>query len=326
MMIPSVTEQEILERVDEYSLYCFYLEFEPIIGCKYNSKLRAGDDYPSFGVYERTSVRRSGGDFINEYMWKDQALPGKNFGDIFDLVKIIYNLPSRFNAIWKVCADFNLGGDYEAQKTLAVVEPVYTPPTRIRIESRAFTTKDLEYWNKYNISQEILEAYSCTAIRCVWFNEFQEIPVMPQQAYAYRIHDRYQIYQPHASKALKFRNDWTELHIPGWFQLQGNELCINTKAFKDVMCLRSFGYDAISPRGENILLPSKAIEVLQRRFKRVVTLFDNDGKHSADSYPFDKIFIPLESKAKDITDYCAMYGREKTAELLKQLLDDTRGR
>lgn len=324
--MPSYTEQEILERVDEYSLYCFYLEFEPIIGCKYNSKLRTGDEFPSFGVYERTAVRRAGGDYANEYMWKDQALPGKNYGDIFDLVQIIFNLPSRFNALWKICADFNLGGTYEAQKTLVVIEPVFTPPVRIRVESRPFEQKDFEYWNKYNISLEILQAYNCTAVKYVLYNEFQEIPQAPFQAYAYRIHNRYQIYQPHAPKSCKFRNDWTELHIPGWFQLQGNELCINTKSYKDVMCLRSFGYDAVAPRGENILLPAKAIEVLGQRFKHVVTLFDNDGKHSADSYPFQQIFIPIESGEKDITDYCAKYGKEKTAELLKQLLDETRGR
>ena len=53
MTLSSVTEQLILERVDEYSLYCYYMGYEPIIGKKYHSPLRKGDDDPSFVIFER---------------------------------------------------------------------------------------------------------------------------------------------------------------------------------------------------------------------------------------------------------------------------------
>lgn len=323
MSIPSVTEQEILERVDEYSLYCFYLEFEPVIGVNYKSVLRDGDDQPSFGVFERTKARYDGGTFPNEYLWKDQGLgKRRNFGDLFDMVQILFDLPTRAHAVWKIASDFKIGTteSYELPKAFRKVEPVKTPPTRIRVQSRPFNARDLAYWSKYNVTTDILDRYNCTAVKYVFFSDDQLIPTSPLQAYAYRIHNRYQIYQPHAPREYKFRNDWTEFCVPGWQQLTGKELCINTKSCKDVMCLRSFGYDAVSPRSENILLPVEAVSAMKKRFKRIITLFDNDGKHSAHKYEFEQRFIPIESGTKDVSDFCAKYGPEKTAELLKQLL------
>ena len=92
------------------------------------------------------------------------------------------------------------------------------------------------------------------------------------------------------------------------------------------MCLRSFGYNAVAPRGENILLPQEHITVLSNSFETVIILFDNDGIHSADKYPFEQVFVPLESGTKDITDFCAKYGVEATRTLLKEMIDDVRNR
>lgn len=329
MEIPTITEQELLERVDEYSLFCFYLEFQPVIGAKYKSRLRVAktdsrDDFASFGIFERKAVKKFGEtDYANEYMWKDQGLPGRNYGDIFDLVCRLYGLPHRLNALWKIAGDFGLIDGYEV-KRLAVVPPTSTPPTFIQIQSREFNARDLAYWAKYNITPEILKQYNTTAVKYYKLTEFQEHPTAPSQCYAYRIGTRYQLYQPFVSKDNKFRNNWTEEDIPGWHQQEGTDLCVITKSYKDVMSLRAFGYNAISPRGENIVLPEQAIRVLQQRYRKVLMLFDNDEKHSAGAYPFDAVFIPIESGTKDPTDYCAKYGPVETSKLLKRLIDDYR--
>ena len=68
------------------------------------------------------------------------------------------------------------------------------------------------------------------------------------------------------------------------------------------------------------MLPPECISYLTRRYKRVVTLFDNDGKHKAEFYPFEEKHVPNEFVQKDITDFCAYYGHEKTSQLLKDLL------
>jgi len=317
MTLSSVTEQAILERVDEYSLYCFYLEFQPSIGGIYKSKLRPGDDYPSFGIFELTK-RPVRVEYFTQFAWKDNGIG--TIGDIFDLVQSLLTLPSRTEAMFKIATDMGLLEGSVPSAKIEFVEPTRTTVCRIRLESMDFDSRDLSYWEQFNISEQILSEYNCRRVKYYYLNEFQSYPYAPAQMYSYRIHDRYQLYQPFEEKSRKFRNDWTELHIPGLAQLQRKDLCIVTKAYKDVMSLRSFGLDAVSPRGENIPLSSKAVEYLKNRYKRVVVLFDNDGKHSAHLYPFPAIQVPLESEEKDITDYCKRYGTKETFQLLNRLL------
>lgn len=317
MTLSSVTEQSILERVDEYSLYCFYLESQPAIGGIYHSKIRK-DVYPSFGIFELTRRPTRAVEYFTQFAWKDNGV-GK-IGDIFDLVQILCTLPTRTDAMFKIATDMGLLEGTIPVTKLEIVEPTRTTVCRIRVETQEFTPQDISYWNQFNISEQILKEYNCRRVKYYFLNEYQPCPYAPKQMYSYRIHDRYQLYQPFEEKSKKFRNDWTEIHIPGITQLQRRDLCIVTKAYKDVMSLRSFGFDAVSPRGENIPLSSRAIEYLQKRYSKVVVLFDNDGKHSAHLYPFPAIEVPIESETKDITDYCKKYGPAETLKLLNKLL------
>jgi len=320
----NLTEIDILEAVDEYSLFCFYLEFEPIIGNVYRSPVRLGDDVPSFGVYERTKSPHL---FSTEFMWKDAALPYPNFGDIFDLVpKLFKEVESRSEALLKIAADFNLIDEIISveRKKLILYEPMYKMPSDISIKSKPFNKRDLEYWKRYNVSTEALNEYNVTAVEIFWTSK-EAKPFFPKQCYAYRIHNKYQLYQPFAEKKNKFVNNWNELCIPGWAQLKGFDTLIITKAYKDVVCLstlqQELKFDVIGPRGENILLPAKAIELVSKKYKNIFTLMDNDGKTSADKYSFRKEIIPLESGEKDPTDFMAHYGVEPTKTLLKKLID-----
>lgn len=308
-------EQEILENVDEYSLYCFYLEFEPVIGSVYNSRLRTVDDKPSFGIYER----KYGGDRVNEFMWKDQALPcNPNYGDIFDLVRVLYQLETRLEAMIKIATDFGLlAGTTPLVKHL-VVTPVRKELCRIRIKSRQFNFKDFQYWGKYNITEDILNHYNVKAVDYYFMYESDTYPRSPRGLmYAYRIFDRYQLYQPNPKSFLM---DWTDACIPGFNQLIKTDLLVITKAYKDVMFFRSLGYDAIAPRAENMIPDPLLIEWVKQRYEKVVTFFDNDGKTSPHLYPFNTVVIPETTGTKDPTDYCAKYGVDAARQLIQQLL------
>jgi hypothetical protein len=313
------SDNDILERVDEYSLYCHYLKFEPLIGKKYSSPIRLGDTDPSFAIFERKY-----GNGCSEYLWKDQAVGTHGPQDIFDLIMALDNtIPTRIYAMWKVCGDFNLGGaPGMPDGKLIFKEAQFVEPINIKIVSRQFNKRDLLYWAQFNVVEPILKAYNATALEAYWLVDSQQYPSYPKRnmGYSYRIFDKYQLYFPFADKKKKFRNNWIDSCIPGLSQLQGNDLCIITKSYKDVMSLRSFGIDAISPRGENIMLPTECIAYLQRRYKRTVTLFDNDDKHKAAFYPFQELHIPIETGQKDPTDYCSAYGPKATKELLNHLL------
>lgn len=310
-----LSEQEILERLDEYSLYCYYLEFEPVVGSVYSSRLRNVDDKPSFGIFER----KYGGDRPHEYMWKDQALPcNPNYGDIFDLVKVLYQLDTRFGALIKVATDFGLiEGTTPLVKSL-VVKPVKKEPAHIRVKSRAFNYKDLQYWKQYNITEPLLREYNVTAVDYYFLRDSDQYPSSPRGLmYAYRIFDKYQLYQPHPKF---FIMDWTDTCIPGFQQLKFLDMLIITKSFKDVMFFRSMGFDAIASRAENMIPDPLLFEWINKRYKRCVTWFDNDGKTSPHLYPYPSVTVPLETGTKDPTDYCAKYGPDKALNLIQKIL------
>ena len=318
-----LTEIDILERVDEYSLFCFYLEFDPIIGAAYSSPIRNIDNVPSFGLYER---KKSLHLYSTEYMWKDAALSYPNFGDIFDLLIRLYpSVQTRTDAVLKIASDFGWHSNVstEEKKNLIHKEPVFKEPSHIIVRKRKFYPRDLAYWSQYNVGLSVLEEYNAEAVEAYWLN-VNSVPFFPSQCYAYNIKGKYQLYTPFAKKKRKFINNWGDFYIPGWFQLKKYDNLIITKAYKDVMCLASIQKelkaDIISPKAENILLPSPFIEHIKKTYSNVIVLMDNDGKTSAEQYPFRNTIIPLSSGEKDPSDYMSTYGKTKTEYLIKTLL------
>jgi hypothetical protein len=144
--------------------------------------------------------------------------------------------------------------------------------------------------------------------------------------YAYRIWDRYQLYSPFAERRRKFRNNWLENYVPGYEQLEySSDTLIITKAYKDVMMFRSFNYEAVAPRGENIPLPDGFMDYARTHYKRIVTWQDNDGKTGAEKYyPELEHFVcpgdPTQGDPKDPTDYCKVFGSEATLKLINSTI------
>jgi hypothetical protein len=319
-------ETDILERVDEYTLYCHYLGYEVVIGAKYPcpdgiriSNGKPLDNNPSFGVFER----KKGGNMPHEFLWKDQSYG--YVGDIFDLVQRCNTLPTRREAIQLIAAEFGFGGEFKGRKAIPNRTRKYLDHIKISIKSKPWTTRDLLFWDRGNISQKILTGYYTYVLQCYWMTEGQVVPEVPKSmSFAYRIFDRYQLYFPYIKdREYRFRTDWTEACVPGWHQLSKGDLdlCIITKSMKDVMCLRSFGYEAIACRSENILLPKECIAALKKKAKRILVLFDNDGKHKGDEYEFDKIYVPrLIDTDKDPFDYCDNHGEFECKKMLKSII------
>jgi hypothetical protein len=315
-------EDGILERVDEYTLYCYYLQFEPDIGMKYNSPIRPDinrDDNASFGIFPAKFIPR------REYGWKDQAT-GQH-GDIFKLVRLIlersYGSCSRHQMMARVKSDFGLGPTISDNPPLKISQYVPKPrdPMEIRIKSREFDKYDLAFWQQFNVDRELLKQYYVQALKYYWTYSTQTVPRFPSMmGFSYWVQGKYKLYFPHEKKEFKFRNDMTERELEGFTQLKyDSDLLIITKSLKDVMCIRSFGYEAVAPRSETTLIAPEYMTYLTGRYKKILILFDNDGKHKADEYPHDKIWVPKSSGEKDISDFCKRYSPQASAELLKQL-------
>lgn len=316
-----ISDKELLERVDEYALYCSYLGYEPVIGTRYTSPLRTVsgatfDDYPSFGIFER---RYTG---IGEFHWKDQGLG--IHGDIFELVRRIYQFDTRTMAIHQIQIDAGLiPGNPRIRIQLDTREKQYIHVADIDIKSRDFTSRDLHFWDRINVQPKGLARFNVRSLSAYWLHKEQSVPYLNSGlGFAYPVWDKYQLYFPTKSKNEKFRTDWTEICVPGFSQLRyQSDTLVITKSMKDILCLDSFGYESIAPRGEHTMIPQQCLDVVVPRYKRVVILFDNDGKHNGHLYPYDKIYVPrIWEKDKDTSDFCSNHGPRETSEMLRQII------
>lgn len=315
----TLSKEAILEAVDEYSLYCFYLGFDPELKTRYSSPLREGDEDPSFSIFENWYEPC-------EFRWKDSARGIS--GDIFDLIAWLYpSLDFRSKVFAKIDQDFNLGltqGEkVHADKVKLKDRPVDKPVTNIRIiPLKEFSLEAVAFWSSFGISVNTLNLYKVYQVQYLWMNDFQEVPIAPKGlCFAYQEIDKYKIYQPY-DQEFKFRNNYPHTFIEGFHQLRyESDTLIITKSRKDVMLLHELGYEAVSPKSENTVIPIEYIKYFKKRYKRVLILFDNDMKHKGDAYEFPKIYVPLETGEKDITDYRKKFGHDLTAQLMKELVN-----
>jgi hypothetical protein len=319
--------ENILQLVDEYALYCHYLGQQVELGKRMLSPIRPHnnlDDCPSFSVfYSRWPDR--------EFSWKDQATGQK--GEIFSMLKQMWEnqgLPiSGYNDVYrKVDADFALG--INTPGIINNVEiPHYGPPPpqmkiKISIKSKEFIDTDINYWKQFGPNRELLERYKTKSVQRYWLTPNQQYGIVPKGlCYSYEVYSKHKLYQPHEEKDKKFRNDFTDLCVEGFEQLEYNQdTLIITKATKDIMCLRSMGYEAVSPRSENTPMDERFLRLFERKYSNIFVLFDNDGKHKAEWYPYPLLQIPLPTGSKDPSDHHRDYGPDATKRLMYNLVNE----
>lgn len=311
-------EDEILEEVDEYLLYCFYLGFNPEMRVRYKSPVRDPDnvdDNASWSLFTNTSRLN------REYAWKDSGTG--EFGDIFKLVMIVTGCKNRAIALERIKQDFILGKGVELARQ-GIPAPKNVDPARIRLKSRAFDYEDKQWWLlRTGADEEILNFFNVKRVQYYWMYDTQTTPRFPgDRVYAYRIYSHYQLYFPHRDRDFRFRNDFTEDHLLGFTQLKyQSDTLIITKSMKDIITLFCINFESVSPRGEHTPIPPKFITFLKLKFKRVFTLFDNDGKHRAWDYDCPSIELPTPTTvAKDPSDHHFVFGEQKTREVIENLI------
>lgn len=312
-----LTNDDILGRVDEYSLYCHYLEYEPIPQAgKYKSPIRPDDDDPSFGIfYSKKSLNR-------EFLWKDQAIGVT--GDIFKLVQLMFRYPTVDHARLKIIKDFHLGeSNVDDGQKIVFHEVPESFVSDIRVKSRPFKPEEIRWWQDININETLLTRYNVTALQLYWLAKEQTVPYTAKPyTFAYRIWDKYKIYQPYADKKFKFRNNFTDDYIEGVLQLEYKQsLLVITKSLKDVMFLSSIGYEAIAPHSENTPLPNAVLRALESIYPNIVLLFDNDGKARTDFYEYPALFIPQSVGYKDPTDVARYLSIHDAKTIVDELLN-----
>ena len=261
--------------------------------------------------------------------WRDWG--AKESGDCFDLVQKLYNI--GFNdSLKRIYSDILKN----KKSVLNVIKRPKNTQEKIKYDvvlyEQPFTITDINYWKQFNISLEILNLYNVKSIQKVVKKtndvcfEFYYNHSNPIYCYKYD-KDVYKIYKPFTENKLdKFHFKGTVNTIEGYDQLPWlGDLLIITKSLKDVMCLRSFGYNAISLQGEGNPLSPELYNTLSKRFKKIISLYDYDDtgiKGSSilqTSYNIDPIYIDSENGVKDISEYCSKFGVECTKNFLTQI-------
>lgn len=320
-----LSKERILSEIDEFTLYYFYLGIKDLtIRKTYTSPIRNQvgdyDENPSFSLFENTRSKRE-----VEYLWKDS---GKNLtGDIWDLLKLMFGL-SEIEVLDMINSDFSILDDSKEIVVNRIERPSKSESV-IRIKSIPFTKEGLEFWNSYYIPEELLNWKQVKQVKYVWYSQEQEHPYICKNLtfaypeYNYKTKDwRYQLYAPYEKKEFKFRNSLSQNQVYGYNHLKySSKKLIITKSNKDIICLKKFGIESISPRSETTKIKLKTIELLKTKYDELVTLFDNDeaGKKASLDYELPSLFIPESSGHKDFSDFLKGEGEDKAFQLLKEL-------
>lgn len=277
------------------------------------------DKNPSFVVYRNKN---------NKLRWIDYGTG--DTGNYLDLIIKLYNcsisqaieiLKSEVKPLYKV--------------SNAVIETelkVETSNKDIKVISREFNQgMDKVYWSNYYISESKLKEFDVIAVKYLFIdNDLIYTYSNKNPCYAFKMDDGiYKILFPYNN--YKWINNCKSYHYQGYNQLPlSDDLLIITKSLKDVIVLSMFNISAIAPQSESQSIHNDFMDILKKRFTKIIMFYDNDipGIKGADKickhHNLNSIIIPIEYyekyKIKDISDYIAKFGIDKTNNLINELL------
>lgn len=315
---PILSHESINTYISDYDIYSFYLGGSFKIGQAFNSPFHK-DRTPSFAIHEI-----SGG----KLLYKDFA-KGLN-GNVIGFVKEINNLSNNEDALLRIYKDLIFNKNRKPLDPLKVKKEYKSRSVDLGVKRQDFNQTDLDWWEQFNIKKDILVKFEVSPAKYLFVGpHIKHEYRLDNPIYVYTVYDKLKIYRPLAKKTEKWYGSLTRNYIHGYKQLpETGDLLIITKSLKDLMCLHSFGYTAISPSSEGTLVPEHIMNKLKKRFKKIIVFYDNDeaginySKRMCDRYTLNSRSIPLEYEEKDTTDFFKRYKKEKTKELLNNLFGE----
>jgi hypothetical protein len=314
-----------LNQIPREWVFEYYLNLkEKLSGqdVKILSIFNARDKVPSMFIYYDTISK--------SYKYKDFS--SGNQGDSIELVKALFNMPTRGHATYKILNDYQI---YIKNNTVAVVDIFYHDKYKVvDYEMRHWTNFDQTYWMAYKIGSKMLDRYNVIPLSFFTMSKLGldgvEISYTFKRSYVYGYFRNdgslYKIYMPKNTdkKFIKVEN-----YIQGIDQLRYDcKYLLITSSLKDLMAFNKLGIsniEAIAPDSENTMIGEKAIGELKPHYEKIVVLFDNDdpgikaAQRYKDKYGFNTILLPME---KDLSDSVKVHGIDKVREVLFPLLKE----
>jgi len=238
--------------------------------------------------------------------------------DVFEVVKRKFKI-NYYQAIIRINHEKN---KFNIDKVSLKKEKIFYTFTEI---------DNFDYFKKFRISNEILKLYKVKAVKTLYVNEAvskKSTKTNPIFAYTFPS-GHFKFYRPLTKNDDKWGGNSTINDVFGYYQLpQKSKIVFITSSAKDVMVLRSLGYNAVAFSSENISTKNevaKVINNLKKRFEYVFVYMDNDsaGSKANQKISFDFRINKVQNPAntpKDISDYMAKYNIRKTHRMLKKLI------
>ena len=331
--------QNILDRVSDYHIFAYYLGFNFTINIGFSSPFHK-DSCPSFCIFRSRSGSLMYKDFATSDAGDCIRFVEKKLGISFKQALNQININFNLNLISK--EEFIPVQEVQGLKDI-IIQEVSKDYVDIQIQVREWEIEDLTYWGNYGITKDLLSYYRVfpTAYTKmfgqVWSNHNK---LNPCYAYLFNTEGQYsyKLYKPFEKNKKKkwLTNSNGELVIQGIRQLTyTSKILIITKSLKDVMVLRTLGFEAIAVQSESNLLSKDFMNYFESKYERIYLLFDFDlggvkgTKRFRKTYP--KLYIMFlqniktrRNGCKDISDTRKLLGFNETKKLLLQTINEAK--
>ena len=208
---------------------------------------------------------------------------------------------------------------------------------KAKIAYKDFSTQELEYWQKYGITQSVLERFHVRSGKSYSGTNAEgkayticSTPTEPMFVYK-TVDDAVKVYRPSSKLRFLYARSADSCYVFGLGQLPSRaHVIFITGGEKDVMTLAAHGFHALCFNSETADIPDNIMKNLSRRFKHIILLYDMDATGIESSkkrmeelaaYKVKRLELPLSGSKtdKDISDFYA--NGHKTEELNKLLFN-----
>jgi hypothetical protein len=322
------TREAILNEVSETEIFEHYLGHTFEEGKCFHSPFRS-DPTPSFNIYA---------DKVQGKLFYKDFGDANIVGDVFSFVARIENIP--YNEVYaKIRKDILVKKQVSKARPFSKHERLLKPVTKkiTYVPKRKMSDLERSYWDDIDVFEELREDQKIYCAKEVYVDDTLVWTSTPDNPiFVYKTFNKIKAYRPlEKNKRFKWLGNYSRYDIQGWEQLpmiHDEDTLIITKSKKDVAVLRTYGYLAIAPPAEGVMIPPAAMQLLTELygFKKFIVLYDRDhgGMIAArkmyikyrGEYNITFKFIP-KNLAKDIDEVRRLLKRERTKTFLKNFLN-----
>ncbi len=198
--------------------------------------------------------------------------------------------------------------------------PEKEPALPFKAVEKPISENELQFWKDYGISPKILNKYNVKTLSSYKSKNKEGIPFhltssLHEPIFSYSGNGYIKLYRPHSKLRFLYGGQMPEIYCFGLEQLpQRGDVVFITGGEKDVMSLSAHGFHAVCFNSETANIGNEIMEMLARRFRHVIFLYDMDetGKRESarqcetfSAHKTMRMELPLAGTKdeKDISDY-----------------------